>query len=428
MQYACIFLCAAAAWLIACLFAGLPSKDTAVTSAAAGTVCAALAFLLPLTGAASDWSLLVFPLVAAAVPLRQERSLENRGLSLLLAAGTYALLSLLGRMAQAFLSAGGALALSCIWAAAFAAAAYALQEQFPPEDWQKYFDGKGQERITVRREYIWLVLGLMAGLEIALLYAAPVPGTVWQAFVSTAASLALYWGALCGVCLMVAYRRERLTTLIDQNYRTEMQSFMSVIRSQRHDYNFHVQVLSGLINDGDIEECRRYLNNLVRDSADMNTILPIKDPAIAALVFSFRTMALEQGIELHVDIRNDLSCVVTSVYETNKVIGNLLQNAIDEVRTHEDKSFGIHLQILKRGENCVIRVSNKVRPEDASQGARFRDICRPGFSTKPGHEGIGLNTIQNMLRRYRGVVYFRTEDDIVHFVAKIPLKLQGEAQ
>ena len=225
---------------------------------------------------------------------------------------------------------------------------------------------------------------------------------------------------------MVAYRRERLATLLEQDYRNEMQAFMSVIRSQRHDYNFHVQALAGLFRKGDMDECRTYLDNLVRDSTEMNTYLPIKDPAIAALVFSFRTMAFEYGIKLHMDIQNDLSNVVTSVYETNKVIGNLLQNAIDEVRTHKDKSFGIHLYILKRGEDCIIHVANKVMPK-GDTASFLQDIYKPGHSTKDGHEGIGLSSIQNLLSRYRGVVYSRMEDDIIHFVAKIPMSIQGGA-
>ncbi len=204
-----------------------------------------------------------------------------------------------------------------------------------------------------------------------------------------------------------------------------MQSYMSVIRSQRHDYNFHVQALAGLIHEGNMEECQKYVDNLVRDSAAMNTYLPVKDPAIGALIFSFRTMAMEYGIELHPDIQYDMSSVVTNVYETNKVIGNLLQNAIDEVRTHKDKSFGIHLFILKRGENCVVHVANKVIPKN-DPNTFMDEIYHPGHSTKEGHEGIGLNSIQNLLRPHRGVLYSRMEGDVIHFIAKIPIEMQGE--
>ena len=111
---------------------------------------------------------------------------------------------------------------------------------------------------------------------------------------------------------------------------------------------------------------------------------------------------------------------------TAKVIGNLLQNAIDDVRTHKDKSFGIHLYILKRGEDCIIHVANKVMPKEDT-ASFLQDIYKPGHSTKNGHEGIGLSSIQNLLHRYRGVVYSRMDDDIIHFVAKIPMSIQGGA-
>lgn len=202
----------------------------------------------------------------------------------------------------------------------------------------------------------------MAAMELLLLPQKGMNDSFIVIAVMLVARFALLWLCIFAACLMTAYRREQLTVLIDQDYRNEVQTFMSVIRSQRHDYNFHVQALAGLVREGDLEACRQYLDEMVRDSKELNTVLPIRDPAIGALIHSFRIMAKERGIELHLDIQNDLSCVATSVYETNKVIGNLLQNAIDEVSTHAGKSFGIHLYILKRGENCIIHVANKVTP------------------------------------------------------------------
>ncbi len=68
-----------------------------------------------------------------------------------------------------------------------------------------------------------------------------------------------------------------------------------MIRSQRHDYNFHVQTISGLIRQGKIDDCLRYVNALEEDSAIMNAILPVKDPAIAALIHNFQIMAVREG-------------------------------------------------------------------------------------------------------------------------------------
>ena len=94
--------------------------------------------------------------------------------------------------------------------------------------------------------------------------------------------------------------------------------------------------------------------------------------------------------------------------------------AIDETATHKDKSYGIWLCILKRGEYCVIRVSNEVgdTPLSAREVGR---IYQQGYTTKQGHDGVGLSSIQNLASRYKGMIYTQMEDKVIHFIAKIPI-------
>lgn len=107
----------------------------------------------------------------------------------------------------------------------------------------------------------------------------------------------LFWFGIVLIILMNAYKKERITVLVEQQYRGEMQSFMNVIRSQRHDYNFHVQTIAGLIPQGKIEECGKYVKALEQDAFVMNAVLPIKDPAISAMIHNFQTLAAREGIE-----------------------------------------------------------------------------------------------------------------------------------
>ena len=195
---------------------------------------------------------------------------------------------------------------------------------------------------------------------------------------------------------------------------------MSVIRSQRHDYNFHVQTLHGLLLRKDYAACEEYLEELLKDSIAMNQLLPLQDAAISALILSFQSKAAQSGIRMEISIENDLSQIATNVYETNKVIGNLLQNAIDETEMLPDKSYGIKLSILKRGEFCIINVSNRTRYENPMENYQI------GSSSKMGHEGIGIASIQALAARYGGVVYSRMEKDIIYFVAKLPLRVIKE--
>ena len=58
--------------------------------------------------------------------------------------------------------------------------------------------------------------------------------------------------------------------------------------------------------------------------------------------------------------------------------------------------FGIQLQILKRGEYCVIRVSNQLEDNDLSP-EKLEGFYRQGYTTKAGHDGVGLSSIRTCL-------------------------------
>lgn len=305
--------------------------------------------------------------------------------------------------------------------AAFLLAAYLVRDRLPEENWREYWTEEvlASEKLRVRLWQVYFTVLLGSGNLSAFLWWTD--SQDWLDFFAAAAGIfALFWGEIWLLLLMQAYRKERVEVLLDRQYRDEMQSFLNVIRSQRHDYNFHVHTMAGLLRGGNAEACLRYMDSLERDSAIMNAVLPVKDPAISAMIHNFHFLAVREGIQLHIDIENDLSQIATNPYETNKIISNLLQNAIDETKDHEDKSYGIHLTILKRGEYIVIRVSNEVDPLRMNQAETER-IYGQGYSTKQGHDGVGLGSIRQLAGRYHGTVYTRIEENIVHFVAKIPI-------
>lgn len=275
----------------------------------------------------------------------------------------------------------------------------------------------GKEDASVRRMFL-LSAAVCAVLTAACVLS--VSSDVIHQAVIAILSAALFGCSLWIMAIMDAYEQEAKTVQTEQQYRGEMLSFLNLIRSQRHDYNFHVQTIASLIRQGKVEECLHYVNALEEDASIMNAVLPVRDPAISAMIHSFRLQAVRQGIEIHVHILYDLSQIATNVYETNKIISNLLQNAIDEVATHEDKSYGIELSILKRGEYCVIRVANKVMNAPAG------DIYRQGYTTKAGHEGVGLSSLRTLATRYHGTIYTQLDGDVIQFVVRIPIDYSKE--
>lgn len=231
----------------------------------------------------------------------------------------------------------------------------------------------------------------------------------------------VFWLGITVLMLMVAYGKASEQSSAETDYYHSMRRFMNIVRSQRHDYNLHVQTVASLIQQEKWEECRTYVNAITLDAAEMNTVLLVKDPAIAALLHNYRMQAQQRGIEILFDIRDDMTRVVTNVYETNKIIGNLLQNAIDELELLESPGT-IELGIYKRGEFCLIRVSNRVRDKKLFMETQ-KELFEQGFTTKQGHDGIGLSSIQALAKRVGGDVTAWLEDDVAHFIATIPIRI-----
>jgi signal transduction histidine kinase len=289
-----------------------------------------------------------------------------------------------------------------------------------PVDWRMRLQNKTGQGLRLRALHL-LALGFVLLLMMNAAFPLITASNGFIAAAKIVLATALFWAGLTILVLLVAYSQKQEQSTAESDYHDNMATFMNVVRSQRHDYNLHVQTVASLIAQQKWDECRGYVNALTQDTAELNTILPVQDPAVAALIGNFKALAAQRGIVLQVDVRDDMACISTSTYETNKIIGNLLQNALDEMEQHPVQTGGrIELGIFKRGEYCLIRVSNKVMDKEAFAQNR-ENIFRQGYTTKQGHDGVGLSSMQALARQAGGDVSVWLENDTAHFIASIPM-------
>lgn len=410
VRYSLLGIGAFASCIFAFRWLGMKWNRCVILSLIACIICS-LVFCLHVNMQLSTALCTLFLILYIPIILQPEGNVVDAVASVSIACASYGMLQMTTEMIlrTEVLSLFFRVMLILIVLSGFLFVCHVMSESFPGTNWQEYFSA--ETSLLPKICGVFLIFGVSLTLPmLAGIQSVSVLLLEWFGF----------WGGLMLIELIISNRKGTLAIQSEVQYRNDMQTYMSVIRSQRHDYNFHVQTLHGLLLQKDYKGCEAYLDELLQDSMEMNQLLPLADAAVSALILSFRSKALQSGISMEIMIENDLSQIATNVYETNKVIGNLLQNAIDETEKLTDKSYGIKLSILKRGEFCIISVGNKTRKERPMDDYRF------GHSSKEGHEGIGIASIQALAARYAGVVYSRMEGDIIFFIAKLPLKLIKE--
>ena len=119
-----------------------------------------------------------------------------------------------------------------------------------------------------------------------------------------------------------------------------VESIMTALRAQEHEFSNRLHALSVLLELGEIDEATSYAGQLTNQATFLadDVRARIGPPVVAALLLAKMTVAAERGVEvrLHPDSRmlsniGDHTAVLT-------VLGNLVDNAVDAVADSPDQT------------------------------------------------------------------------------------------
>ncbi|GAA4419038.1 ATP-binding protein [Actinokineospora soli] len=202
--------------------------------------------------------------------------------------------------------------------------------------------------------------------------------------------------------------RDRTEIVALQNALDANRSTTDTLRAQAHEFSNRLHTIAGLIELGEYEELRRYVDRVsLRQRAWQGEVAErVADAAVAALLVAKASLAAEQGVGVRLDPDSELPPVDEQLSaDLVTVLGNLIDNALDALR---GKQGWIEVSIT-RGEppddtvRVVVRDSGPgIAPEIAEE------VFRHGFTTKAaedgGGRGLGLAiTRQTCVRRHGSV-------------------------
>lgn len=189
------------------------------------------------------------------------------------------------------------------------------------------------------------------------------------------------------------------------------------LRAERHDYLNHFQVIYGLMELGEYEEAKDYLDPVFKDIIKVSKALKTAQPAVNALLQAKIEMAEKKDIDLYLEIRSELKVLPLEPWNLCKVLANIIDNGITALsEVQHEKS--IHLEIGEDQQHYTFLIYNN-GPEIPK--GQLERIFHQGFSTKKGEEhGMGLYIVARIIKEAGGTITVSSSVDKTSFYIELP--------
>ena len=191
-----------------------------------------------------------------------------------------------------------------------------------------------------------------------------------------------------------------------QDYTHNLEVMYNGLRSFKHDYVNILLSISGYIENRDMDELKKFFEdkifptkNLI-DQGDykLNQLSNISVLEIKSLLSAKMIYAHESGIDVTIDIPDRVDGFLIDTVDLARILGIFLDNAIEA--TLETKQPQIGLNIIQHKAGVSIIISNRFQ----DKGVALHELKQKGFSTKIGHQGIGLSNTQKIISSYDNVL------------------------
>lgn len=179
------------------------------------------------------------------------------------------------------------------------------------------------------------------------------------------------------------------------------------IRCFKHDFNNIVQSIGGYIALNDMDGLKDYYTNLLADCKETNNLnilnpQTINNPSIYSLLTNKYYLASEKDIKMTFNIFTDLSKINCNIYEFTRILGILLDNAIEAAQETEEKI--VEIEFKSNNKKQLFIIANSCKDNNIST----TKIFEKGYSTKKNNSGIGLWKVHNILSKNTNIDLFTT--------------------
>jgi len=233
------------------------------------------------------------------------------------------------------------------------------------------------------------------------------------------ASLVVIWGAVVDIREAISTRK-LLKQLDDMDETIDAMANLNItLRTQRHDFLNHLQVVYSLIEMEEYEEANEYIEKIYGRITAVSHVMKTAVPAVNALL-QVKVAACEKAhVKVKLDITSKWETLENTLpaWEMCKVLSNLIDNAIDAMDEVPAKQRHLTISLTENLRQYCFAVCNSGTPvpEDMKES-----IFQPGITTKGAGHGMGLYIVRRTLNDRGGDIFLTSDAQKTEFRGFVP--------
>lgn len=273
-----------------------------------------------------------------------------------------------------------------------------------------------KNKIILALNFIFALIVIALQFYIAMFYVSNLPFFITLLSII---SLVVYFFISIFSLIKTAKLEETSQSLEEaQIYNKTLKLLHDNLRIFKHDFSNIMQSIEGYIVNKDMDGLAEYykgIKNECNNSNNLTALSPklINDPALYSLIASKYLSAQESDITFNVSICVNFSDIKVSPYILTRILGILLDNAIDAAKTSEEKEICFDVSGPFKNSNIkkyVISIQNTY----SNKNVDLERIREKGYTSKneeEGSHGLGLWEVNKILKRSKNLNLHTTKND-----------------
>ena len=197
-----------------------------------------------------------------------------------------------------------------------------------------------------------------------------------------------------------------------EEYNNTLRILHDNVRGFKHDFDNIVTTIGGYIRTNDMNGLKQYYVQLEDDCQRVNNLYIlnpeiVNNDGIYNLIMKKYHEAEEKDIKVNISFMLDLGTLKMKIYEFARILGILLDNAIEASNECEEKIINLTFRNDSKNSRQLIIVENTYMNKDVD----MQKIFEKGVSGKENHCGLGLWEVNKLLNKNKNLSLFTNKNE-----------------